>query len=140
MGMRFWTIFAILVLNILGALFLEMKMTAFTAELVIIVIALILSMIALIGIGTEADWGWSFSTIFFALSLANIVYLLISTRAFGTFTVLLLIYVIGLLVSVLSIKEREEFAAEAVPLEKYEPEPEVIYETKRKKPSKKKRK
>ena len=142
MGARFWAIFAILALNILGALFLETKMAAFTAELVIIIIGVILSVIVLIGIGTDSKWAWPLSTVFFALSLANLIFLLVSTRAFGTFTVLLLLNVIGLLISVLSIKEEQEFDTDTSPLETYETEPElqVDYGNKPKKAVKRKKK
>lgn len=130
MQTRFWAVLAILALNILGAIFLETKMTAlFAAELAIILIAIILSAIVLIGIATETKWAWPVATLFFALSLANLVFLLLATRAFGTFAFLLLVNVVGLLVSVLSIKEADEFE-EPVPLETYSPETEqeVVYE------------
>lgn len=134
---RLLVMMAALVLSFIGMIFLESKMTEYaTLELVIIVVAILLSILSLIGIAAESRWSWPFATILFALILANSVLQFVTVGAFVTFVLQLLVGIFGLLVAVLSIEDigsREVSTApttEAVPpVETYaeEPSAEVTY-------------
>ncbi len=103
---RLLVIMGVLVLNFIGAIFLETKMDQYAAlELVIIVVSILLSVIALIGIAAESRWSWAFVTILFALMLANAVFLFVTVGAFVTFVLMLIVNIFGMLVSVLSIED-----------------------------------
>ena len=115
---RLLTIMAVLVLNFIGAIFLETKMEQYAAvELVIIVVAILLSVIALIGIAAESRWSWPFVTILFALMLANAVFLFVTVGAFVTFVLMLIVNIFGMLVSVLSIEDSSQPHVSAAPVE-----------------------
>jgi hypothetical protein len=136
MAGRLWTILLVLVLSFIGTIFLEGKLEQYAAlELVIIVVGILLSIIALVGIAAEARWAWPFTTILFSLSLANLVFLHVNIGAFVTFVLLLLVNVFGMLVSVLSIEDFGETMTPAASpessLETYaeEPQAEVKYNT-----------
>ena len=140
----------LLSLNFLGAIFLETKLkTNFTLELVFIVIGLIIAFGVILGLGLELKWAWPLSTIMFSLYLANTVFLYMNQKAFMTFGLMLFFNTIGLLVSVISIGEDDDFTEEDYPLETYDfdkDEPHsIVYDTKAskstaKKKSKKKKK
>jgi hypothetical protein len=138
MGMgRLLTMLVVLVLSFVGAIFLESKMEQYaTLELVIIVVGILLSIMALVGIASEARWAWPFTTILFSLSLANLVFLHVNVGAFLTFVLLLLVNIFGMLIAVLSIEDVEQAMSAwnadttgAAPLETYavEPEAQVTY-------------
>jgi hypothetical protein len=136
---RLWTVLVLLVLTFIGAIFMESRMPQYAAlELVIIVVGILLSIIALIGIASESRWAWPYATILFSLSLANILFLYLNVPAIGTFLVLLAVNIFGLMLSILSIEDIEEAVStwnatpEAVaPLETYAlaSEPQVTYKT-----------
>lgn len=108
MSGKLLTVLAVLILNFIGVIFLESKMqNYFTLELVIIVVGILLSILALVGIAAESRWAWPFSTILFALFLANVLFLHVNIHAFGTFGVLLFVNTIGLLMSILSIENED---------------------------------
>lgn len=140
MGMgRLFFILGLLVLNFVGTIFLESRLQQYAVlELVIIVVGILLSILAIVGIATEVKWAWPFATILFALSLANVVFLHVNINAFLTFVILLFVNVFGLLVSVLSIEDdsdmvelSEDTTTSSVPLETYSlaSEPTVTYKT-----------
>ncbi len=133
---RLFTMMVVLVLNLVGMIFLETKMVDYAVlELVIIVVAVILSILALIGIAAESGWSWPFATILFSLLLANAVFLFATVGAFVTFVLLIIVNIFGLLVSVLSIGDVSSVESAAPqtqqdipPVETYtEPAPEVAY-------------
>ncbi len=140
-------IIVLLFLNFLGAIFLETKLTTyFTLELVFIVIGLILALGMMLGLGLELKWGWPLATIAFSLYLANTVFLYVHTKSFLVFALMLFFNTIGLLISVISIREDDDFTEEDLPLEPYDFDKEphsIVYDTKtekkttRKKPKKK---
>ncbi len=145
---RLLIIMGVLVLNFIGAIFLETKMTEYAAlELVIIVVAILLSVIALIGIAAESRWSWAFVTILFALMLANSVFLFVTVGAFVTFVLMLIVNIFGMLVSVLSIEDSgavmpASVASEAPAVETYTEEPpaQVTYKAPRTRKARKRRK
>jgi hypothetical protein len=146
---RLFVIMCALVLSFIGMIFLESKMTEYAAlELVIIVVAILLSVIALIGIAAESRWAWPFSTILFALILANSVFQFVTVGAFVTFVLQLVVGIFGLLVTVLSIEDfgpsvvSNAPASEAAPsVEPYTEEPaQVTYSTEKKKRGRRKKK
>ncbi len=103
---RLFTLLGVFVLSFIGTIFLESKMDEyFTLELVIIVVGILLAITALIGIAADARWAWPFSTILFALLLANAIFLFVNIGAFVTFVLLLIVNIFGLLVAVLSIQD-----------------------------------
>lgn len=136
---RLLTILGVLVLNFIGTIFLETKLQSYAPlELVIIVVAILLSILALIGIASESRWAWPFTTILFSLLLANAVFLQVNIGAFITFVLLLLVNIFGLLIAVLSIEDVGDAvagwtpdASEDMPLETYAAaaEPKVTYKT-----------
>jgi hypothetical protein len=137
-----------LVLSFIGMIFLESKMTEYaTLELVIIVIAILLAVLSLIGVAAEARWSWPFSTILFALILANSVFLFVTVGAFVTFVLQLFVGIFGLLMAVLSIEDSGQSHVSAAPVEQapaVEPYTEeasqVSYGGEKKKRSRKKKK
>jgi hypothetical protein len=146
---RLLVIMATLVLSFIGTIFLESKMEQYAVlELVIIVVGILLSIIALIGIAAESRWSWPFATILFSLLLANAVFLFVNVPAFVTFVLLIIVNIFGMLVSVLSINDSVPSvvssapAGEAPQVEPYveEPAAEVTYkETKPKRGRRKKK-
>ncbi len=145
---RMFAVLAVLVLSFVGAIFLESKMQQYAAlELAVIVVALLLSVIALVGIASDSRWAWPFATILFALLLANLLFLHVNVGAFLTFVLLLLVNVFGMLIAILSIEDiAKNFAGwnpgmDAMsPVETYstEEEPEqVTYKTEAKPKAKK---
>jgi len=142
-------IIALLFLNFLGAIYLETKLTNyFTLELVFIVIGLILALGMILGLGLELKWGWPLATIAFSLYSANAVFLYVLTRSFLVFALMLFFNTIGLLISVISIREEDDFTEEDFALDAYDLDDEphsIMYDTKTtkkttKKKSKKKKK
>jgi hypothetical protein len=142
------TIILLIFLNFLGAMFIETKLqTSFTLELMFIVVGLILAFGVIIGIGLNLRWAWPMATIMFALFLANAVFLYINQRAFLTFVLMMFFNTIGLLISVVSIEEEDDFTEEQQPVETYdfdEKPHSMVYDVsasvKKKKKSKKKKK
>lgn len=133
---RLLVIIATLVMSFIGTIFLESKMGQFAAlELVIIVVAILLSIIALIGIAAESRWSWPFATILFSLMLANAVFLFVNVPALITFVLLIIVNIFGMLVSVLSIDDSSPSVVSTAPagesprVEPYveEPSAEVTY-------------
>ncbi len=115
---RLFTMIVALVLSFIGMIFLESKMTEYaTLELVIIVIAILLAVLSLIGVAAEARWSWPFSTILFALILANSVFLFVTVGAFVTFVLQLFVGIFGLLMAVLSIEDSGQSHVSAAPVE-----------------------
>lgn len=153
MGMgRLWTILVVMVLSFIGTIFLESRMARYaTLELVIIVVGILLSLIALVGIAAESRWAWPFVTVLFSLSLANIVFVHVNVGAFLTFVLLLIVNIFGMLIAVLSIEDVAETAgswnpqsaetADMTPLETYAAaaDSKVTYNTAPKKSSRKKK-
>jgi hypothetical protein len=153
MGMgRLWTILVVMVLSFVGIIFLESKMSQYaTLELVIIVIGILLSIVALVGIAAESRWSWPFATVLFSLSLANIVFEHVNVGAFITFVLLLIVNIFGMLIAVLSIEdvvdttpwnpEASSVTSDMTPLETYQAaaESKVTYNTAPKKSSRKKK-
>jgi hypothetical protein len=136
---RLLTILAVMVMSFIGTIFLESKMQQHAAlELAIIVVAILLSILALVGIAAESRWAYPFATIWFSLSLANSVFLFINVPAFVTFLLLLAVNIFGLLVAILSIEDTVDAVGDwnpstegMVPLETYAAaaEPQVTYKT-----------
>ncbi|MBW2985970.1 hypothetical protein KY333_01235 [Candidatus Woesearchaeota archaeon] len=115
------TIILLIFLNFLGAMFIETKLqTNFTLELVFIVVGLILAFGVIIGIGLNLKWAWPMATIMFALFLANAVFLYVNQKAFLTFVLMMFFNTIGLLISVVSIEEEDDFTEEQHPVETYD--------------------
>ena len=115
------TIIVLLFINFLGAIFIETKLTNYyMPELAFIVIGLILAMGVILGLGLELKWGWQISTIAFSLYLANTVFLYVASKQFLVFAIMLFFNTIGLLISVISIQEKDDFTEEEAPLETYE--------------------
>jgi len=144
---RLLTILAVLVLNFIGTIFLETKLEQHaTLELVIVVVGIILSIIALIGIAAESRWSWPFATILFSLSLANVLFLHVNIGAMGTFLALLAVNIFGMLIAIISIEDVASavgaIAPDSAPLETYaEEEPaQVTYEAESKAKKGRKRK
>jgi len=136
-------IIMLLFLNFLGAIFLETKLKAnFTLELVFIVIGLIFALGIILGLGLELKWGWPLATIAFSLYLANTLFLYMHVKAFLTFALMLFFNTMGLLISVVSIKEEDDFTEENYPVETYDfDEPHsVVYNVKPKSAKKTKKK
>jgi len=141
------TIILLIFLNFLGAMFIETKLqTNFTLELVFIVVGLILAFGVIIGIGLNLRWAWPMATIMFALFLANAVFLYLNQHAFLTFALMMFFNTIGLLISVVSIEEEDDFTEENYPIETYDFDEEphsFVYDVKaetKKAPKKKKKK
>jgi hypothetical protein len=133
---RLLVIIATLVMSFIGTIFLESKMEQFAVlELVIIVVAILLSIIALIGIAAESRWSWAFATILFSLMLANSVFLFVNVPALITFVLLIIVNIFGMLVSVLSIEDSSPSVVSTAPAEETphvepyveEPSAEVTY-------------
>lgn len=146
-AIRLIIVMVLLLFSFIGALFLEARMANyFTLELVLVVLGLIIAAGMLLGLLFEARWAWPLSTIFFAASLANAVFLYFNVRSFLVFSGLLFFNLLGLVLSVISIKEDDDFSAEttdALPADIADDEPKsVVYPSSEEaeEPKKKKRK
>ena len=147
-AIRLIIVMVLLLFDFLGALFLEARMANYyTLELVLVVLGLIIAAGILLGLLFEARWAWPLSTIFFAASLANAVFLYFNVRSFLVFSGLLFFNLLGLVLSVISIKEDDDFSAEttdALPADLNDDEPKsVVYPSaseEAEEPKKKKRK
>ncbi|MEM4263443.1 MAG: hypothetical protein QW666_00925 [Candidatus Woesearchaeota archaeon] len=112
-AIRLIIVLVLLLLNFIGAIFLETRMTQyFHLELVLMILGFILMAGILLGLVFEARWAWPLSTIFFAASLANAVFLYFNVKSFLVFSGLLFFNLIGLVLSVVSIKEEDDFSEE----------------------------
>jgi len=132
-----------LVVNFILAILLESNLrTHYTLELVIIVIGILLSIALLLGMAVDAHWSWPFATILFSALLANAVFLYITSSAFVSFTGLVLVNTLGLLISVLSINKSEQYLMDDMPLETYKTavHPNINYVTRTKRRASKKKK
>ena len=145
---RLFTMLVVLILSFIGMIFLETKMERFFAlELVIIVVGVLLAIIALLGMASESRWAYPFTTILFALLLANTIFLFVITDAIGTFLIMLVLNLFGFLMSVLSIEDISRNAAGTFtpemtpPAENYaaEPEAKVTYTAPKAKKSRRRR-
>lgn len=117
-------------LSLFTALFLETKMaTGHAAELVLVLVGIILSSGVLFGMWTGAEWTYNLALLIFAASLANLVFLLVSTQAFLTFTFGLLVNVSGLLMCLINAEEPFNWSV----LETYAETPRKKRKSKRKK-------
>ena len=147
-ALRLIIVLVLLLFNFIGALFLETRMTQyFSLELVLMILGFIVMAGILLGLVFEARWAWPLSTIFFAASLANAVFLYFNVRSFLVFSGLLFFNLLGLVLSVISIKEEDDFSAEttdALPADIADDEPKsVVYPSaseEAEEPKKKKRK
>lgn len=138
---RILTILFALFMNFVGAIYLETRMTNnFTLELVLIVIGILVSIIMLLGLAFESKWSWPLATIIFSASLANSVFLYFSVNTFLVFGGLLFFNLLGLVISVVSIPEKDDFDSEtsdSFPVDSYDEEPKsVVYKSTTKKKKK----
>ena len=138
---RVFVILMLLALNFVGAVFLETKMANFfSLELIIIIIGFVITLIAIAGLAFETSWAWPLTTILFAAALANTLFLYFNIHAILTFAGMTLFNTMGLLISIVSIKEPEDFTSDSAPLETYYPPEDAVKVETKKKPAKKRKK
>ena len=138
---RLITISILLLLNFLAAIYLETKMhNNFGLEIFLIILGVIVSLVVIFGMSFGTRWAWPLATILFSASLANAVFLYLSVKGFLVFSGMLFVCLLGLLISVVSIREDDDFMSETsdLPVETYEEEPEIVYDAKKAKKKKKK--
>lgn len=122
---RLIVILAVLVLNFAAAIFLQTKLQAYTSlELAFIILGIIVGIVVLVSIGTNARWAWPVTTLFFSASMANLLFLFLATDAIVTFLAATLVNLLGMMIAVLSIT-REIPMEEPTPVETYEVEKEA---------------
>ncbi len=109
----------LLVLNIAAAIFLQTKLIDYyTLEAVFIILLIIIGVILLVGIGVKAGWIWPVTTLYFSASLANLLFLFLSTNAIITFILAVFVNLVGMMIAVLSITKSVESEG-ATPVETY---------------------
>ncbi|MBN1644971.1 hypothetical protein JW851_02960 [Candidatus Woesearchaeota archaeon] len=116
----------LLVLNFIGAFFLFTKLAGgvpYYLEIIYILLALLVSLIYLLGAGFDAKWSGAIGTILFALNLANAVCLYLVISAFLSFVLLVLFNSIGMLTAIFSVSdEDDDFEPIEEPVETYDVE------------------
>ena len=126
---RLIAILILLILNLMAAIFLQTKLANyFNLELIFVILLIIIGIILLIGIGLNARWVWPITTLYFAASMANLLFLFLSTDAIITFLGGIFVNLIGMMIAILSITR----GVESNPMESYnlETPQEVTVETK----------
>lgn len=104
--MKIFVMVILLGLSLLTALTLESHMKAgYSAELVLIVIGIILTAGILFGLWIDEPWTYPLTTLIFAASLANLVWLFTETQVFLTFAFGLLVNVAGLVMCLISMEK-----------------------------------
>lgn len=111
---RFLTLLVVLAISFLSYVYFIKHSAHFAINFLAICILLLLSIIAFLGIGINAKWGWGMFTLLFTLSLSYLLYIFYN-GVFFRFTMPRLLYFVvvvlnisGFLVSALS-KQEEEF-------------------------------
>jgi len=105
-----------------GTIWAETRLTTnFQSEIVFIIIAIVFSVIALVGTATERRWGWPLSLIIFSAMLGNIG---IMFNAIGGSVILAFTMLVNVLVIIAALIAVETWTAEidSAPLETYETE------------------
>lgn len=132
--------FCLLILNFIGALFLFTKLTGgfpYYLEIIYVLVAVLVSLIYLIGAGLDTGWSGALGSILFSANLANAVCLYLMIGAFFTFVFLIMFNSLGLLIAMFSASndDDDDFEPMEEPVETYD-----ISEEKTKKKTKKRNK
>lgn len=131
-GGKYFAILIILLINFLGMIKLLSRLKQnYILELFFTAVFLLISLIMLLGIYMDENWGHILSGIFFLLFLINSFFLYKNaTHGFIIFSGMILLSTIAFLISVSSIKEKEEEEPDYFDYEKKEPEEEAVEEIK----------
>jgi hypothetical protein len=98
-NMKFFTIIILLGLSLFTTLLFESRLiTGYAIQLVLVLIGIILTAGIIFGLWIEEPWATPLTTIVFAASLANLVWLFAKTEVFLTFAFGLLVNVAGIVV------------------------------------------
>jgi len=109
---KFFATIVLLGLSLLTALVLETQLNVgFIGELVLILIGVILAAGVLCGLWIEAEWAYPVATVIFAASMANLLWLFITTQAFLTFSFGLLVNVAGIVLCLIGIQKDIDWQA-----------------------------
>jgi len=130
-GFRIVITYALILLNILGALYAEAHLTALAGlELSIIALGTLFSFILMIALAVETRWSWSIGLIYFSFALANTIFLFAITRYTLPFLTAAFLNLLGFIISAVSMVADEENteSIDAPPVETYE-EPSQPVET-----------
>ncbi|MBW2969791.1 hypothetical protein KY309_01665 [Candidatus Woesearchaeota archaeon] len=102
---KFIVTIILLGLSLLTALVLESYLkTGYAVQLVLILIGIILTAGIIFGLWIELEWAYPFTMLFFALALADMVWMFAETKAFLPFAFGLLVNVAGLVLCIASIE------------------------------------
>ena len=105
-GMKVFVTVILLALSLFTALLLESRMGAGAAgELVVILIGTIITAGILFGVWIEEPWAYPLALLFFAASLANLLWIFSSTQIFLTFAFGILVNVAGLVMCLVSFEK-----------------------------------
>jgi len=86
----------LLFLTFAGTLWLETQLKAnFMPELFLVCVGVFVAFLLVVGESTKRRWVWRWSTIFYAVAMANLAFLFLATKNLLVFAATLLIVVIG---------------------------------------------
>jgi hypothetical protein len=131
--------FCLLILNFIGVLFLFTKLAggvSYYLEIIFILVALLVSLIYLIGVSFDTGWSGAIGSILFSANLANAVCLFLMIGAFFTFVFLVMFNSLGLLIAMFSAgnDDDDDFEPIEEPVETYDvPEEKAKKKTKKRK-------
>ncbi len=104
-GMKVFITIILVALSLFTALILESRMTnGAILQLFVILAGAIFTAAILFGLWIEEPWAYPLAMVFFAASMANLVWLFSSTKVFLTFAFGLLVNVAGLVMALTSIE------------------------------------
>ena len=126
-SLRMITIYALILLNVLGALYVETHLNMLAGlEIFVVAAGVVCSFILMIALAVETKWSWSMGIIYFSLALANNTFLFALTRHSLAFLSAIFLNLLGFIISAVSLVDTEENGNENThsfpPIETYEEE------------------
>lgn len=140
-------IYALIVFNTAAAVYMETHMVSwYRLEMVAILFGMLASLILMIALAVDAEWGWPFSVLYFSAAIANNAFEFAVSKRYLAFLLVVLVNLFGFLISILSIVDKKqeeepevtETPQEMPPVETYDvSQPTVTVEKKKGRPRKK---
>ena len=107
-SLRMITTYALILLNILGALYAETHLKTFAGpEIFVIAAGMVCSFILMIALAVETRWSWSMGIINFSLALANNIFLFALTRHPLAFLSTIFLNLLGFIISAVSLVDTD---------------------------------
>ena len=105
----FWKLLVILAFALFGSLQLEKALRFhYILELYLLMIALLVALVAVLGVGWSKSWGWPLAGMLLSLLTLNALVMFLATRKyFLTFEIVLVVCLAGMIMAVLRSTEND---------------------------------